>query len=83
MSELNRVFAGTVFSINSSEPALLTCFSGLTCAALLGVGLGMAGYAKVVRKYGNVWLLGAFLPVGIYTSFSHRMHSEKTQNAYR
>ena len=87
-SEVNRVLGGSgldsvTFTLSNSEPALLKAFNTLPLALLTCAGFGCAGYAKFVKKYNNLWLLGAILPSALYLITSAGRNGDRIDNAYR
>ena len=88
VSEVNRVLGGAGldsvrFSLDKSEPALLSAINVVPAALFLGFGMGAAGIAKVARGYNNLWFIGAILPCTLYCVFNKNKNTEQIDNAYR
>ena len=84
MSELNKVFGGSHFFVKSrKEPAGLFAWNTYQLGFLWAAGASIAGYARFVRGYNILWVVGAFVPMWTYALYNcARQPTGEIENCY-
>lgn len=85
VSELNSVMAsGRFYYKSNKEPAGIIAWNTYPLGGLLLAGYGIAGYAKFVRGYNNLWFAAAFAPFWTYALYNYvRQPAVEIENCYR
>jgi hypothetical protein len=75
---------GSFYFKSNKEPAGLIAWKIYPIAALWAISTGIAGYARFVRGYNNLWLAGAYAPVWTYLFYNYvRQPTIELDNCYR
>lgn len=87
VSELNKVLglpSGRFYFKSNKEPAGIIAWNIYPLLALYGVSVAIAGYARVVRGYNNLWLAAGFAPFWTYAVYNYfRQPTIEIDNCYR
>ena len=86
VAELNSVFGsknGSYYFKNYKEPASLTAWKLYPLAAMWAATASIAGYARFVKGYNNLWLIGGFVPLWTYIVYQYaRQPTQEISNCY-
>jgi hypothetical protein len=66
------------------DPASLFAWRSNQLAAAWVLGVGIAGYAKLVKKYNILWLVAGFIPMWTLLLYNYsRQPQQLLENAYK
>ena len=86
VKELNTVLGcpnGIYYVKGNKEPASLIGWNIYPLAALYGVSVSIAVYARFIRGYNNLWLAGGFVPFWTYALYNYaRQPTQGIENSY-
>jgi len=86
VAELNGTLGaknGTWYVRGNKEPAVLWGWKIYPILALWGISTGIALYARFLRGYSNVWLIGGYIPLWSYLFYgAARQPTQEIQNCY-
>lgn len=86
VAELNSVLGrknGTWYVRGNKEPASLWGWKIYPILALWGITTGIALYARFIRGYNNLWLIGGYVPLWAYLFYGvARQPTQEIQNCY-
>lgn len=87
VAELNQVLGYTNSSYyykSPKEPASIIAWKYIPLAVAYTASVSIAFYARFVRGYNNLWLVGGFLPVWTYLLYNYgRQPTMELENCYR
>jgi hypothetical protein len=85
--ELNQAFGsqnGSFYTKGNKEPASVMAWKIYPLGLLYVAAVGIAGYAKIIRGYNNLWIAGAFAPFWTYVVYNWaRQPTIEIDNCYR
>lgn len=74
VAELNKVFMmqnGSFYFKSWKEPAGIVAWKIYPLAILYGVSVAIAGYARIIRGYNNLWIAAGFIPFWTYALYNY------------
>ena len=75
---------GTYYTLSMKDPATLHAWKIFPILAFTGVSYGIAGYARFVKGYSNLWLVGGFVPIWGYLFYNYASQpDQELQNCYK
>ena len=87
VSELNSALGsrnGSLYTLSKKDPATLHAWKLYPTLFFGGISGGIAMYARFIRGYNNLWLVGGFFPLAGYSLYSWaRQPDQELQNCYK
>lgn len=87
VKELNAVHGsanGTYYVKSMKEPAGILAWNVYPLALLWATGASIAGYARFIKGYNNLWLVAGFIPMWAYIFYNFaRQPTVEIDNCYR
>lgn len=87
VAELNKVFMmknGSYYFKSWKEPAGIIAWNIYPLAALYGVAVALAGYARFIKGYNNLWLAAPFAPFWTFALYNYvRQPTVEIDNCFR
>ena len=87
VSELNSVLGtpnGSFYYKSNKEPAGIIAWKIYPILAIWGLSTAIAGYARVIKGYNNLWLIGGYVPLWTYLFYNYaRQPTVEIDNTYR
>lgn len=87
VNELNATLGqrnGSFYTLSKKDPATLHAWKLYPILAFAGISGGLAGYARFIKGYNNLWLVGGFFPLAGYLFYNYaRQPDQELQNCYK